>query len=82
MTDVFDSKKRSDMMSKIKSSGNRSTDLAIIGWRRNYDIYGRPDFIFSNSNLTVFIDECLWHGFLRCYKVLVRNRDFWEGNRV
>lgn len=44
MADVFDSAKRSEVMSRIRSKGNRSTELALVaafkkagikGWRRH-----------------------------------------------
>lgn len=44
MTDVFDEKKRSEVMSQIRGKGNRSTELALVkvfrktgikGWRRH-----------------------------------------------
>ena len=55
MTDVFDNKKRSDIMSKVRSKNNKSTELALIkffkennitGWKRNYLVKGHPDFVF------------------------------------
>jgi DNA mismatch endonuclease (patch repair protein) len=58
-------------MSKIRSEGNKSTELRLIalfrgegitGWRRNSKITGRPDFVFSKQRLAVFVDGCFWHG--------------------
>ena len=55
MADIFDSEKRSEIMSRVKSRKNKSTELrlirvfkenAITGWRRNYDVKGHPDFVF------------------------------------
>lgn len=60
MADVFDSKKRSDIMSKARSNNNKSTELALIkffkenhitGWKRNYPIKGHPDFVFLDKKL-------------------------------
>ena len=54
MADIFDSEKRSEIMSRVKSRKNKSTELrlirvfkenAITGWRRNYDVKGQPDFV-------------------------------------
>ena len=45
MADVFDNKKRSEIMSKVRSKNNKSTELKLIqvfkennitGWKRNY----------------------------------------------
>ena len=49
MADVFDDKKRSEIMSRVRSKNNKSTELkliqifkenGIIGWRRNYKVKG------------------------------------------
>ncbi|MDD9852140.1 MAG: very short patch repair endonuclease [Gammaproteobacteria bacterium] len=70
MADVFTSKKRSWVMSRIRSKGNSSTELAFIkvlrrhkisGWRRNYALVGRPDFVFPKQRVVVFVDGCFWH---------------------
>ena len=71
MADVFDSKKRSDIMSKVRSKNNKSTELKIIqifiinnikGWRRNYPVKGHPDFVFLDKKIAIFVDGCFWHG--------------------
>ena len=58
-------------MRAIRSKGNETTELAavrifkenkIIGWRRNYMLQGKPDFVFPRSGLAVFVDGCFWHG--------------------
>jgi DNA mismatch endonuclease, patch repair protein len=58
-------------MSAIRSKGNETTELAmirlfrknkIVGWRRNYKLLGRPDFVFPKDKLIVFVDGCFWHG--------------------
>lgn len=71
MADVFTKAKRSDVMSRIRSSGNRDTELRLIalmreygitGWRRNAPAFGRPDFVFPAARIAVFVDGCFWHG--------------------
>lgn len=62
---------RSALMSRIRSRGNRGTELAlaklfrqvgITGWRRNQPIFGKPDFVFPKPRVAVFVDGCFWHG--------------------
>lgn len=62
MADVFDNKKRSDIMSKVRSNNNKSTELALInffkennitGWKRNYPVKGHPDFVFLDKKIVV-----------------------------
>ncbi len=71
MADVFNDKKRSEIMKKVRSKNNKSTELKliqifnenhIVGWRRNYPVKGHPDFVFLDSKVAVFVDGCFWHG--------------------
>ena len=85
--DVFTKKKRSEVMSLIKSSGNRETELKFIailrahgirGWRRKLPLPGKPDFVFPQVKIAVFIDGCFWHG-CRWHCRLPKSRiDFWH----
>lgn len=71
MADTFTHEERSKIMLQVKSDGNKSTELKlislfkahkIIGWRRNYKIYGKPDFVFLKKRIAIFVDGCFWHG--------------------
>lgn len=71
MTDVFSKRKRSEVMRAVKSTGNQSTEIKLIrvfkenkfsGWRRNYKLFGHPDFVFPKLKVVVFADGCFWHG--------------------
>lgn len=71
MADVFDAAKRSSIMKHVKSQGNKSTELklialfnkhGILGWRRNYQVKGHPDFVFLQQRIAIFVDGCFWHG--------------------
>ena len=71
MPDVFTKAKRSEVMSRIRGGGNKDTELALMklfrqhcitGWRRNQKIFGKPDFIFRQARLALFVDGCFWHG--------------------
>lgn len=71
MSDIFTKAKRSKIMSGIRSSGNRDTELAMItffrrhhitGWRRHQPLFGKPDFVFRAKRVAVFVDGCFWHG--------------------
>ena len=64
MADVFSKSKRSEVMRAVKSRGNKSTELKlieifktekIIGWRRNYKLFGKPDFVFPKKRLAIFV---------------------------
>lgn len=78
---------RSRIMSAIRSAGNRSTEQRLVqvmrrykikGWRRNYPLFGKPDFVFPRHKLIVFVDGCFWHGCPRCHKEPHTNSDYWR----
>ncbi len=95
MTDVFSKKKRSQIMSANRGSGNKSTEwrlrarlarIGLSGWRVNvHDIFGNPDFVFDRECVIVFVDGCFWHGCKTCRNIPSTNRKFWkekiEGNK-
>jgi len=63
MADIWSSKKRSQVMSRIRGKGNFETELrfaklmraaGIRGWRRHLPIPGRPDFSFHRQKVAVF----------------------------
>jgi DNA mismatch endonuclease, patch repair protein len=71
MTDTFTKKQRSNVMRAVKAKGNKSTELKLVeifksyhitGWRRNYKIIGKPDFVFPKLKIALFADGCFWHG--------------------
>ncbi|WP_408095611.1 very short patch repair endonuclease [Peredibacter sp. HCB2-198] len=79
---------RSRIMSKIKSQGNKSTELKlrmflvrnkISGWQmQRTDLPGRPDFYFPRKKIVVFVDGCFWHGCPKCYRGTKSNQAFWS----
>jgi DNA mismatch endonuclease (patch repair protein) len=90
MADVFDKATRSAVMSKVRSKGNVSTELRLIGvftelgikgWRRNYRVKGHPDFVFPKKRIVVFVDGCFWHGHNCRNTHPKQNEDFWAVKR-
>jgi DNA mismatch endonuclease (patch repair protein) len=78
----------SKAMRKIRSLGNRSTELRlrmalvrakISGWLLHpSDFYGKPDFVFPEKKLVVFVDGCFWHSCPKCGHIPDLNRAFWK----
>ena len=74
-------------MRQVKSSRNKSTELKLIvffksqsikGWRRNYKISGKPDFVFLKTKTAIFVDGCFWHGH-NCRNTKPKdNKDYWD----
>jgi DNA mismatch endonuclease (patch repair protein) len=86
---------RRELMSRIRSRGNKRTEevLAklfrehgITGWRRHYPVAGTPDFVFLRPRVAIFVDGCFWHGCNLHFKMPSTRTNFWsakiERNRV
>jgi DNA mismatch endonuclease, patch repair protein len=91
MPDVFSIRKRSDVMSRIRSSGNKDTELALIrlfrkvgitGWRRRWPLAGKPDFVFPKARLAIFVDGCFWHGCLKHSRPPQSNQAYWRAKMI
>lgn len=87
MPDVFSKAKRSQVMSRIRSTGNRDTELAMVGflrrigisgWRRHQMLLGKPDFVFFRERVVVFVDGCFWHGCPRHGRTPTSNVGYWR----
>src|SRR5260370_35417815 len=87
MADVFSRRKRSQIMSRVRSKGNRATEITFItllrrlgisGWRRSAHVFGRPDFVFPKQRLAIFVDGCFWHGCTKHGTQPTSNRTFWK----
>ena len=87
MVDTFSKDERSEIMRSVKSKGNKSTELKlisffrlhkIIGWRRNINLIGKPDFVFFKKKIIVFVDGCFWHGH-NCRNTKPKeNAEYWD----
>ena len=67
----FGSLSRSQLMSRVLSRGNKTTEMRLAlllrksrlrGWKRNQTLLGHPDFTWPSEKLVVFVDGCFWHG--------------------
>jgi DNA mismatch endonuclease, patch repair protein len=86
--DSLSKSERSLQMSKVRSRGNRSTEVrlrmalvrgGIKGWELHpRDIVGIPDFWFAKKAVAVFVDGCFWHGCKTCLRMPKQNRAYWE----
>jgi DNA mismatch endonuclease (patch repair protein) len=78
---------RSQLMSRVRGRGNKSTEEKLVsllraagikGWRRHLPLPGTPDFGFPRERLAIYVDGCFWHGCPRCYTRPATNQDFWD----
>lgn len=74
-------------MSRIRSKGNADTELRLIsvfkiaairGWRRNFPLPGKPDFVFPSRRVVLFVDGCFWHGCKKHGRRPTSNTHYWE----
>jgi len=84
--DTVSKSERSRIMAHVKGSKNKSTEIAFIGilnseyltgWRRNYPLYGKPDFVFPKQRLAIFIDGCFWHFCPKHCRIPSSNHEYW-----
>ena len=84
MPDKFSPEIRSKIMRSIKSKDTKPeiilrSALWRRGWRYrlNTDILGKPDIVFRNYKILIFVDGCFWHKCPKCYKPPKSNTDYW-----
>ena len=87
MADIFNKKKRSQIMGRI--SGKDTKPELIIrkalfseGYRyrlHRKDLPGNPDIVFPNRKKVIFVNGCFWHGH-SCKKAALpaTNKSFWK----
>jgi DNA mismatch endonuclease (patch repair protein) len=73
-------------MSRIKSFGNKSTEMrfraalsaaGVSGWSIQPEMTGHPDIAFLPPRVAVFLDGCFWHGCEDHFKAPKTNRAEW-----
>ncbi len=79
--------KRSEVMSRIRGRGNKSTERrmaallrgnGISGWKLHaLDVEGCPDIYFPKLRTAVFLDGCFWHACRKCCHLPTQNHTFW-----
>ena len=69
-TDIFSNKKRSEIMSLVKSKNSKiEQKVGKILWSQRFryrknvtSLVGKPDFSNKKRKTVVFVDSCFWHG--------------------
>lgn len=86
--DVFDQKKRSEIMRSVKSKDSRA-ELAVrrtlhrLGYRfrlHRTDLPGKPDIVLPRHRVVVLVHGCFWHQHRRCKRAArpTSNTAFWN----
>jgi DNA mismatch endonuclease (patch repair protein) len=78
---------RSKIMATVRSTGGRTTELALgrllwaaglRGYRKQWPVAGKPDFAWPALKIAVFVDGCFWHGCTRCKYLPRTHTKFWR----
>jgi DNA mismatch endonuclease, patch repair protein len=88
MTDVFTPEKRSEIMSRVRSTGTTpearlcSSVREALGrrWRIDMNVRslpGQPDLVVPSLRLAIFADGCFYHGCPEHGHVPKSNVDYW-----
>lgn len=87
MADVFSKRKRSRIMSRIRSSGSRPERLLrrlvreASGRRirlNDSGLPGSPDVVVPSLRLAIFMEGCFWHNCPRHGRIPKSNVKFWR----
>jgi DNA mismatch endonuclease, patch repair protein len=88
MADVFDKRKRSEVMSLICGANTKPEILVrkflfSKGFRfrlNDKKLYGRPDIKLTKYGCLIFVNVCFWHGHAGCknYVMPKTNKKFWH----
>ncbi len=82
--DVFTKRKRSEVMSKIKSQ-NTKIELILCNALKSKGhkfiihskMEGKPDLLFQRKKIAIFVDGCFWHKCPECFRRPKSNKKYW-----
>lgn len=89
MSDNLTPADRRKTMRAVKSKGTKPerrlfsmlVGMGLKGWRKHADdVTGKPDVVFDQRKIAIFVDGCFWHGCPYCQRPLKpqTNREYWE----
>jgi len=93
MTDIVSKKKRSEMMSMVRSKDSGIEKMVRkhlwesgFRYRKNSNkYYGKPDVVLPKYKTVVFVDSCFWHGCRKHCQLPATRKKFWsekiDGNK-
>jgi DNA mismatch endonuclease, patch repair protein len=86
--DIYDPKKRSSIMSKVRSKNTKPEiiirrRLFALGYRYRLNVVnlpGKPDIVLPKYRTVILIHGCFWHQHPGCKKATIpkTNSDFWR----
>ena len=85
MPDIVSKKKRSEIMSLIKSKDSKievlfRKELRKQGFRYSKNsskYFGKPDIVLLKHKTVIFIDSCFWHGCKKHCRIPAVRKKYW-----
>jgi DNA mismatch endonuclease (patch repair protein) len=85
MSDTVSKKKRSEIMSKVKSKDSKIETLFRKElWKRGFryrknptNYFGKPDLVLKKYRTVIFIDSCFWHGCKKHCRLPATRKKYW-----
>jgi len=85
MADTVSKKKRSEIMSKVRSTDSKIEILFRKQlWKRGFrysknssKYFGKPDVILLKHKTVIFIDSCFWHGCKKHCRIPAIRKKYW-----
>ena len=86
MTDIFSKKKRSEIMSKVRSRDSKiEIEFRKKLWKAGFryrknavKYFGKPDIVSLKYKIVIFVDSCFWHGCKKHGSMPQVRKKFWE----
>ena len=85
MTDTVSKKKRSEIMSAIRSKNSKiEVDFRKVIWKAGFryrknpsKYFGKPDLVLKKHKVVIFVDSCFWHGCKKHCRLPSTRKDYW-----
>ena len=85
MSDTVSQKKRSEIMSNVKSKDSKiEVSFRKALWKKGFrysknssKYFGKPDVVLLKYKTVIFIDSCFWHGCKKHCRIPTVRRKYW-----
>ncbi|NQU83164.1 MAG: very short patch repair endonuclease [Parcubacteria group bacterium] len=85
MADTVSKKKRSEIMSSVRSKDSKiEIKFRKAIWERGFryrknptNYFGKPDIVLKKHKTAIFIDSCFWHGCKKHCRLPATRKKYW-----
>lgn len=85
MTDTVSKRKRSEIMSLVKSKDSKfEVDFRKAFWKKGFryrknsnKYFGKPDIVIKKYKTVIFLDSCFWHGCKKHCRIPSSQKKYW-----